>query len=104
MTLHDFPPRPSVAARLDDPAMDVTLVKDDRLRRYQIRPAQVSPAVWSCQVWFSDRLQHRGQLVDGLDETFRFVGQYHREIVELRKDGWTVREGTYRRDLVAAWS
>lgn len=68
-------------------AMDVTLVKGDRLRRYWIRPGRAFDE-WYCQVWFSESLQHRGDIVFGLQPMHRLKAQYLREIAELKLDGW----------------
>lgn len=98
MTLVPFPSRPTVQARLTDPACDIELTNGERTRRYHIRNEN---DLWYCQVWFGRQTQHRGAIADFITAQRTFA-EYHREISELLLDGWLVTKGRYREDLLEA--
>lgn len=77
---------------LPPPALCLDLHKDDRRRRYWIRPSGKSQhCEWYVQVFFGD-LQHRGATVSFF-EAQRAYGEFQREIAECVLDGWTAGPG-----------
>lgn len=71
--------------------LDVTLAKEDRTRRFWIRPGKQA-GEWYCQVWFGAQTQHRGEITSELLRVQRLKGEYFREMAELETDGWTRNE------------
>lgn len=68
------------------PAMDVTLTKEERTRRYHI--TRTRDGRWHAWVWFGPTTQHRGYPRVSLVEAHRLCGEFRREMTELERDGW----------------
>lgn len=71
----------------DHLSLHLHLAKDDRRRRFWVRPLDYREGYWKGQIWFDGRT-HRQVITNELHVVFAFRVQCETEVAELLKDGW----------------